>query len=116
MELSVYEIIKKVVITEKSTGLFKKLGKLTFEVNKNSNKIMVKHAVEKIWNVVVDNIRMIKVPGKSKTFARKSFVTSSRKKAIVTLKKGYKIDLPQFETMGVSETVGVEKNAKIEEK
>ena len=104
MELSVYSIIKKRIITEKSSGLLKNLGKLTFEVHKDANKIMIRQAVEKIWDVKVENVRVLACPGKNKVFARQSFKSPDRKKAIITLKKGYKIDLPEhFETMGVSE-------------
>ena len=116
MELSIYNVIKKIMITEKSTDLFKRLGKLTFEVHLHANKVMIKEAVAKIWNVKVDNVRVVTVPGKSKIFARRPFTTSERKKAIVTLKKGYKIDLPQFETMGITESASAEKNTKIEGK
>ncbi|MCK4651334.1 50S ribosomal protein L23 [Candidatus Babeliales bacterium] len=104
MELSVYEIIKKRILTEKSDELFKKFGKLTFEVYKNANKVMIRNAIEKIWNVKVENVRVISCPGKAKSFGKKIFKTSGKKKAIITLKKGYKIDLPShYETMGVSE-------------
>lgn len=82
--------------------LFQTLGKVTFEVNMYANKLMVRHAIEKIWNVKVENIRILIRKGKNKTFARRPFATSDKKRAIVTLKKGYKIDLPSmFETMGV---------------
>ena len=116
MELSVYDIIKKRIITEKSLELFKKHGKITFEVNKHANKIMIRGAVEKIWDVKVDNVRVLSIPGKSKVFARKTFHTPARKKAVVTLKKGYKIELPgQFETMGIQDVQG-EKEKSLEGK
>ena len=104
MELSVYDIIKKIIVTEKSADLFKRLGKLTFEVHKESNKVMIRQAVEKIWNVKVENVCISISAGKKRSFARNEFCSSDKKKAIVTLKKGYKIDLPgHFETMGVEE-------------
>ena len=103
MELNIYDIIKKTVTTPKSVSIYGNLGKITFEVNKHANKIMVKQAVEKIWDVKVANVNIVNLKGKKKTFARKSFETSGVKKAIVSLKKGYKIDLPgHFETMGAS--------------
>lgn len=103
MDLSIYDVIKKVSMTGKASDLFDKQGKFTFEVNRASNKIIVREAVEKIWNVKVKNVRMINLKGKSKLFARKPFQTAGKKKAIVTLKKGYKIDIPGlFETMGAS--------------
>lgn len=103
MELKTYDIIKKTVTTPKSMELYGKLNKLTFEVNKKANKVMVRDAVEKIWNVKVENVRIINIKGKKKTFARKNFMSSGVKKAIVSLKEGYKIDLPgHFETMSTS--------------
>ena len=84
--------------------LFQKYGKVTFEINEHANKLVVRRAVEKIWNVEVENVRVMIRKGKGKTFARRSFVTSTKKRAIITLKKGYKIDLPSmFESMGASE-------------
>ena len=96
-----YDLIKRAIITEKSLELFNKFGKVTFEVDKAANKSMVRNAVEKIWSVKVDNIAIINLKGKNKLYARRPFSSSGRKKAIITLKKGYKIDLSgQFETMG----------------
>jgi large subunit ribosomal protein L23 len=110
MELSVYNIIKRPIITNKSIELYKKLGKLTFEVHKLANKSNIKNAIEKIWAVKVDGVCVITVPGKVKVFARKNFKTVDRKKAVVTLKKGYKIDIPgMLETMGAAESTEVKK-------
>jgi large subunit ribosomal protein L23 len=104
MELSIYDIIKGIVSTPKSILLRKKLGKVTFWVTRLANKSMIHRAVERIWNVKVDNVRIINLHGKTKTVGRKVFAMADKKKAIVTLKKGYKIDLPeQFETMGISD-------------
>ncbi|MFH1643975.1 MAG: 50S ribosomal protein L23 [bacterium] len=103
MELSIYDVIKRSITTPKSIDLHKRLGQLTFEVNKKANKIMVKQAVEKIWDVKVDKVRILNIQGKTKEFARKSFKSPGLKKAIVTLKKGQTVELPShFETMGVS--------------
>ena len=116
MELNVYDIIKKIVITEKSTDLFKRFGKLTLEVNKDSNKVMIRQAVEKVWDVKVKNVRVVTCPGKTKSFGKRSFKSSDRKKAVVTLREGYKIDLPgHFETMGVP-AAQVEKAPSVEGK
>ncbi len=110
MELNVYDIIKKPVITNKSIELYKKLGKITFEVHKLSNKNTIKNAIEKIWNVKVANVCVMNVAGKVKTFARREFTAPDHKKAIVTLKQGYKIDIPgMLETMGAAEPAEVSK-------
>lgn len=102
MDLSVYEIVKDIPVSNKTRDLFDKFGKITFEVHKDANKVMVRNAIEKIWNVKVKNVRIMNVKGKTKSFGRRSFLSSGKKKAIVTLRAGYKIDLPgQFESMGV---------------
>lgn len=104
MELSMFDIIKKPVITSKSVELYKKLGQITFEVNTTANRIDIRLAVEKIWNVQVAGVRVINITGKEKTFGRRPFMSSDKKKAIVTLKKGYKIEIPgMFEAMGAAE-------------
>lgn len=102
MELSHYDIIKRPVITDKSIEVFKKFGQLTFEVNKAANKITVRRAVEKIWNVEVDSVRIKNSAGKNKVFARRSFSSPGKKTAIIKLKKGFKIEIPgMFEATGL---------------
>ncbi len=101
MELNIYDIITGVVVTSKSVKTHKQEGKITFWINKLANKIVVKQAVEKIWDVKVGAVRIINVSGKKRSFARKGYITADRKKAIITLKKGYKIDVPgMYENIG----------------
>lgn len=103
MDLNVYDIIKRISVTDKSRDLLDKLGKITFVVHKAANKIMIKKAVEKIWDVKIRDVRVMNVKGKNKVFSRKKFKSSDIKKAIITLKPGYKIELPgQFESMGLA--------------
>ena len=99
MELGHNDIIKQIVLTPKSTDLYKKFRKITLDVHPDANKIMIRGAVEKVWDVKVDNVRVITVPGKTRRYGKKSFKSSDRKKAIITLKSGYSIDLPgQYES------------------
>jgi len=79
-----YQVIKKPVITEKSTAQAL-LGKYTFEVGKTCSKGEVRQAVEKIFGVTVLNVQTMKMP-------------KGWKKAIVTLREGDKIEL--FEVGG----------------
>ena len=103
MDIRAYDVIKSICMTGKSQDMYHDLGKITFVVNKESNKTLIRDAVELIWKVKVEKVRVINLPRKKKTFARRTFLTGGKKKAIVSLKKGYKIDLPgQFETMGAS--------------
>jgi large subunit ribosomal protein L23 len=103
MDMSEYDVIKNICMTGKSQEMYHDLGKVTFVVSKMANKSLIRDAVERIWKVKVEKVRVINLPRKKKTFARKTFLTGGKKKAIVSLKQGYKIDLPgQFETMGSS--------------
>jgi large subunit ribosomal protein L23 len=110
MELNIYDIIKRPLITTKSVDLYKKYGQYTFEVHKNATKLTVGDAIEKLWSVKVAKVRIINLPGKVKFFGRRPFQSSGVKKAVVTLQKGYKIEIPgMFETMTAAET-SVEKS------
>ena len=103
MDLNNFGIIKKVLITGKASQLRDGLNKITFQVHVDANKITIKKAVEAIWKVKVDSVNVMNCKGKNKLFARKPFRSSDMKKAIVTLKKGQRIDLPGgYEKMGVS--------------
>ena len=82
------EIIKKPLITEKSS-MVKEAGWYLFSVNKKSNKIEIKSAVEKLFKVKVDRVRTSICPGKKiKKYGRAIGKTSSVKKAYVKLKEG----------------------------
>jgi large subunit ribosomal protein L23 len=100
MELTAYEIIKKLVATTKSVKLHKLQGKVTLEVVRDANKLVIRKAVEQIWNVKVDAINVATRPGKRRSFGRREFCSSPTKRAIVTLKPGYTIDMPGQESMG----------------
>jgi large subunit ribosomal protein L23 len=106
MELTVYEIVKKVITTSKSVELYQKQGKVTLEVVKSANKLVVRKAVEKIWDVKVGAVRIINTPEKKKIFSRREFVSQGIKKAIITLKPGYSIALPGHESMGAAVAEG----------
>lgn len=86
------EIIKAPVITEKSENA-KNQGKYTFKVDPKANKIEIKEAIEKIFNVKVTSIRTINVKPNKRRVGRYSGFTNRAKKAIVTLAEGQTIDL-----------------------
>lgn len=83
------KILVKPIVTEKMTMLTEKQHKYGFVVNKSANKIQIKSAVEKAYNVTVKSVNTLVVPGKLKQrFTKKGIntgVKSSYKKAIVTL-------------------------------
>ncbi|AGK99944.1 50S ribosomal protein L23 [Desulfoscipio gibsoniae] len=86
------DIIKKPVVTEKSMGLVEE-NKYTFIVDMGANKIEIRQAVEELFNVKVDKVRTMRVKGKLKRVRNRWGKTPDRKKAIVTLKEGQKIQL-----------------------
>jgi large subunit ribosomal protein L23 len=73
MELNEFSIIKRTLFTPKAAKLRESLGTITFLVDRAANKISVKKAVESIWNVKVDTVRIINVKGKSRRFGRLAF-------------------------------------------
>jgi large subunit ribosomal protein L23 len=89
-------ILKKPIITEKMTKAGEKLGMYGFVVDKNANKIEIKNAIEKMYNVTVENVNTMRYYGKMKSrFTKTGTITGSKgvfKKAVVTLKKGETID------------------------
>ena len=89
-------IIKKPVITEKMTAISEKLNKFAFIVDKRANKIQIKDAVEKLYDVKVVAVNTMNYDGKRKSRYTKAGVITGRtaafKKAIVTLKEGDTID------------------------
>ena len=86
------DIIKAPVITEKSQ-LAKEEGKYTFKVDPKANKIEIKSAIEKIFNVKVKSIRTMNEKPKKRRVGRYTGLTNRSKKAIVTLEDGQTIDL-----------------------
>lgn len=86
------KLLKRPHITEKSTYLSGN-NKYVFEVYKNSNKIEIKKAVEKLYKTKVLSVNIINIPSKKKRSGRGYGVQSGFKKAIVALPKGQKIDI-----------------------
>lgn len=87
-----HQIIKKPLITEK-TSLQKEVGQIVaFEVSLDANKIEIKQAVEKAFDVKVKNVNTSLVAGKVKRVGRQFGKRSNWKKAYVTLEEGSSID------------------------
>ncbi len=86
------EIIKKPIVTEKSME-GAAYNKYTFRVDVKSNKIEIRKAIEKIFNVKVTKVNTLNVEGKTRKRGRYEGKTSDWKKAIVTLREGDKIEI-----------------------
>lgn len=67
-------------------------NKVLVEVAKDANKFEIKNAIEEIFKVKVDKISVINTIGKWKRFGRSVGKRPERKKAIITLKQGEKLD------------------------
>ena len=70
MSLDAHRIIKRPIITEKSTMLKELANKLVFEVDRRANKIEIKKAVETVFKVKVDNVHTIRMKGKRRRYGR----------------------------------------------
>jgi len=86
-----YEVIKRPVLTEKTTLQKELSNQITLEVDRRANKIEIKEAVEKIFKVNVIAVQSMVVRGKTKRVGRFSGKRSDWKKAIVTLKPGEQV-------------------------
>ena len=87
-----YDIIKKPLITEKTTTQKDVFNQVTFEVDPSANRVEIKRTVEQIFNVKVARVQTMQMTGKRK---RRGWVVGKRKdwkKAIVTLMPGERID------------------------
>jgi len=90
---SIYDVVRKPLVTEKSMGLKESLNKIVFEVRKDATKKGIQEAIEKIFNVKVKSVRTMNVKGKKRHLGRQQGKRPDWKKAIVTLNKGDKIEV-----------------------
>lgn len=88
-----YQIVKRPLSSEKSVGDRETSNSYHFEVDRKVNKIQVKEAIEKLFEVKVLTVRTLNKVGKTRKYRNKTFKTGGWKKAIVTLKEGDQIDL-----------------------
>ena len=90
---TVYEIIKRPIITEKNTLRANLLNEYAFEVELTANRTQIKQAVEAVFGVNVTNVNTLNRQGKRKR-TRYGFGTrKSTKRAIVSLAEGERIDI-----------------------
>lgn len=93
-ELHLYDVIRRPVITEKSTIQVSDLNQYVFEVAPNANKIQIKEAVQVIFDVTVTKVNTMVMPAKRGRRGRNWYLRSKQwKKAVVTLAEGDEIEL-----------------------
>tara|TARA_B100001013_G_C24524370_1_gene408234 strand:- start:75 stop:392 length:318 start_codon:yes stop_codon:yes gene_type:complete len=94
-------IILRPILSEKGTLLSETQNKFIFQVEKHSNKLEIKKAVEEKFKVKIKKVATLNIKGKNKNMTirsnghilRTSGNRSSWKKAIITLEKGFSIDM-----------------------
>jgi large subunit ribosomal protein L23 len=100
MELTIYDIIQGPVrSSSKAKFLNTKLSKLTVYIHERATKHQVKDAIEKLFNVRAEKINTLRSGDKSRRMGQKIVVHRGKRKAVITLAKGYTLDL--LDTMGV---------------
>jgi large subunit ribosomal protein L23 len=80
-----YEILKRPIVTEKSSFQSDVLNRYTFEVDVRANKRQIKEAVEQVFDVEVVGVNVMNVRGKKRRWGRVVGRTRDWKKAVVTL-------------------------------
>lgn len=90
--MNIYDVIKKPLVTEKSTIEKDSRNIIALEVDRNANKIEIKQAVEKLFKVEVDDVNTVNVAGKVKRVGKHIGKRSNWKKAYVSLKEGSNVD------------------------
>ena len=89
--MDAHDIIKKPVITEKSTRLLE-MNKYCFMVDRRANKIQIKQAIEELFKVKVKDVNTMRILGKIKRMGKYEGRRPSWKKAVVTLEPGNRIE------------------------
>ena len=97
---TIYDVLRRPLVTEKSSYQSGKLNQYTFEVTSDATRTMVKDAVESIYDVTVDRVNIVNVPAKRGRRAKSRRLLVRKpgfKKAVVTLAAG--------QTLGIFEGV-----------
>jgi large subunit ribosomal protein L23 len=87
-----YDIVKRPLITEKTSIQKENYNQMSFEVDRKANRVEIKRAIENIFNVTVATVRTMQVKGKTKQRGRIVGKRRNWKKAVVKLMPGERID------------------------
>lgn len=90
--ITIFDVIKKPLITEKAVEAKESLNQVTFAIDPRATKKLIKQAVEKLFDVKVKDVRTMNYKGKAKRFGRSNGKRSDWKKAIVVLADGEKLE------------------------
>lgn len=88
----IHSILRRPLVTEKTTFLKEDNNQVAFQVRKDANKIEIRKAVEKLLGVQVSSVNTLVNRGKSKRVGKSNGRRSNWKKAIVTLQPGEDVE------------------------
>jgi large subunit ribosomal protein L23 len=94
--ITVYDVLRRPIVTEKSNFQSGKLGQYVFEVASGATKAQIKEAVQTLFDVQVERVNVLTAPPKRSRRARSRRLLvrhAGYKKAVVTLAEGQTIDL-----------------------
>ena len=86
------EIVLRPVITEKTLRIAERENAYTFQVHVTANKVQVRDAIERLFNVAVVDVRTQNIQGKRRRMGRYVGTTGNWKKAVVKVREGDTID------------------------
>ena len=90
--MNIYDVIKKPLITEKTTLEKDARNVVAVVVNNDANKIQIKQAAEKLFKVEVKGVRTVNMAGKVKRTGKNIGKRSNWKKAYISLNVGSNLD------------------------
>ncbi|MBX3140017.1 MAG: 50S ribosomal protein L23 [Trueperaceae bacterium] len=89
--MNAYDVVLAPVLSEKAVTAIQS-GKYSFYVHPHANRVQIREAIETAFKVDVVKVNLVTVKGKIKSLGRFSGRSPERKKAIVTLKAGQRIE------------------------
>lgn len=90
---SLYNVIVRPLVTEKSTDQHERLGAYSFVVARDANKVEIAKAIEELFNVKVRDVRTMQYRGKERRLGRHVGRRAAWKKAVVKLREGDSIEI-----------------------
>jgi large subunit ribosomal protein L23 len=91
--MDISDVLIRPILSEKSDRVREKNAVYLFHVYKKANKIQIQKAVESIFNVKVESVRTVVRKGKAKRIGIVKGSMPDRKRAYITLKEGFKLDI-----------------------
>jgi large subunit ribosomal protein L23 len=91
--MMVFDIIRRPILTEKSSAMRDQSRKVVIEVDTRATKPQIKSATEKLFNVKVEDVQTLVVRGKTKRVGKSVGRQSNFKKAILTIAAGADLDV-----------------------